>query len=423
VLGVALVAGACGDDDDAGEKPPDPIAELKKVGDANPRCESRSNGVFELGGLLAETGDLGDILGAPQAAAAALAVTDVNKAGGVNGKPMTYTPHDSGDGDPDLATPAVEANLQAGVDAVLGASASQISQNQIDKITGECTIMFSPSNTGPLFTTYKDHDLYFRTAAADILQGRVLANLAIEEGSDTAVVLARQDPYGEGLDTYISSAYEESGGTIRDHILYDPNATEFDAEVQKVVSARPDALFLVGFDESSTILKRLIEKGFTPTAKKIYFVEGNMTTSVGQAFTAKGALRGIKGTIPGSQVQKPFHDRMLAQDKALNTFTYGPETYDAVTILALAAQAAKTDEASAVARKINGVTREGTKCKDFASCKALLDKGQDIDYEGQSGPVDFAKPGEPAAANYGVFAWTDDNKVDTAHASFVPTKI
>jgi ABC-type branched-subunit amino acid transport system substrate-binding protein len=430
LLGIALLAAACGGDDDSatGKKSNKPkedpaIAALRQTGDANPPCKGKSNGVFEVGGLLAETGDLGDILGAPQAAGAALAVADVNKAGGVNGKPMKYTPKDSGDAEPDLATPAVEAHLQAGVDAILGASASQISQNQIEKIIGACTIMFSPSNTGPLFTTYKDKDLYFRTAAADILQGRVLAQQAIDDGATNGVILARQDAYGQGLDTYIKSAFVESGGTIKDDIFYDPKASDFSSEIGKVVADKPDALFLVGFDESSTILSGLIEKGFTPKTNKIYFVEGNMADTVGKAINKAGALVGIKGTIPGAEVQKPFHDRMLKQDPKLTTFTYGPETYDAVTILALAADAAKTDESDEVARKINSVTRDGEKCKDYASCKALLDQGKDIDYDGQSGPVDFAKPGEPSAASYGIYGWTQDNKVDTKDVVYKATKI
>jgi ABC-type branched-subunit amino acid transport system substrate-binding protein len=435
LLGLSLLAAACGDDDDEGtdegeeeEAPPeeeeDPaIAALRETGDADPDCENDSDGTFKLGGLLAETGDLGEILGAPQAAGAQLAVKDVNAAGGVNGQPMVYEPKDSGDGDPDLATPAVAQHLDGNVDAILGASASQISSNQIEAIIGECTIMFSPSNTGPVFTTYEDNDLYFRTAAADILQGRVLAELAIQDQAETGVILYRQDPYGEGLNTFIASGFEEAGGTVEEQIPYDPEAGEFDSEVEQVITADPDALFLVGFDESSAILTSLIEGGFTPADKKIYFVEGNMAASVGEGISEKGALVGIKGTIPGARVADDFREALLAQDPALNTFTYGPETYDAVTILALAAQAAGTDESAAVAREINGVTRDGEKCEDFASCKTLLDEGADIDYDGKSGPVDFALPGEPTAANYGIYTWTQDNTVDSENVEFKDTKL
>lgn len=432
LLGLSLLAAACGDDDDDDaatsddnkeEEAPDPVAALREDGDAAPDCESESDGEFKIGGLLAETGDLGDILGAPQAAGAALALKDINDNGGVNGKPVVYDPKDSGDEDPDLVTGAADEHLQAGVDAILGASASGITGKVIDTITGECTIMFSPSNTSPGFTTYADNDLYFRTAAADILQGRVLAELAISDGAENGVILARQDDYGEGLLDYIQSGFEDAGGTIDEGILYNPEATEFDAEVEKVVSADADALFLVGFDESGAILTSLFEAGYTPDKHKIYMVEGNMTTGVGEAFTTPGALVGIKGTIPGADIPDAFRARLLEQDPSLNTFTYGPETYDAVTILGLAAVAAETDESSAVAKKINSVTVGGTECTDFKTCADLLAAGEDIDYQGQSGPVDFAKPGEPKAANYGIYTWNQDNTVNTTDVEFKPTEL
>lgn len=435
LLGLSMFAAACGDDDDGGdggdsteedaggeETEEDPaIAALRETGDADPDCENdAADETFEVGGLLAQTGDLGEILGAPQAAGATLAVEDINAAGGVLGKPMVYDPKDSGDQDPDLATPAVTEHLQAGVDAILGASASQISSNQIETIIGECTIMFSPSNTGPVFTTYDDNDLYFRTAAADILQGRVIAQLGIDEGNESAVIMARQDPYGEGLLTYIKSGFEEAGGEITEEIVYDPEATEFDTEIGQVVEADPDALFLVGFNESSTILSGLIEEGFTPEDKKIYFIEGNMGNAIGEAFTEQGVLTSIKGTIPGASVSEEFQNRMLEKDPELGNFTYGPETYDALVILALAATAAGTDESAAVAREINGVTREGEACDTYEACLALLtaDPEADIDYNGQSGPVDFAKPGEPTAANYGIYTWNEDNTVNTEALEF-----
>jgi len=435
LLGLSLFAAACGDDeddssdegteDDSGgeeEAEEDPaIAALREVGDADPDCENDgADGAFQVGGLLAQTGDLGEILGAPQAAGATLAVEDINAAGGVLGAPMVYDAKDSGDADPDLATPAVSEHLQGGVDAILGASASQISSNQIETIIGECTIMFSPSNTGPVFTTYEDNDLYFRTAAADILQGRVIAQLAIDEGNENAVIMARQDPYGEGLLTYIKSGFEEAGGSITEEIVYDPEGTEFDTEIGQVVEADPDALFLVGFNESSTILSGLIEEGFTPEDKKVYFIEGNMGNAIGEAFTEEGVLTSIKGTIPGASVSQEFQDRMLEKDPALGNFTYGPETYDALVILALAATAAGTDESSAVAREINDVTREGQECDSYEACLALLeaDPATDIDYTGQSGPVDFAKPGEPTAANYGIYTWNEDNTVNTEALEF-----
>jgi predicted alpha/beta-hydrolase family hydrolase len=56
---------------------------------------------------------------------------------------------------------------------------------------------------------------------------------------------------------------------------------------------------------------------------------------------------------------------LLEVDPALQDFSYGPETYDAVVIMALAAEVAGSDDPAQVAANINGVTREGTECTTF----------------------------------------------------------
>ncbi len=70
--------------------------------------------------------------------------------------------------------------------------------------------------------------------------------------------------------------------------VYDPEAQTFEAEVQAVINEDPDALALIGFDESSRILTALFEQGFTPDQKKIYLVDGNIGTPLGEDFAGPG---------------------------------------------------------------------------------------------------------------------------------------
>jgi hypothetical protein len=288
----------------------------------------------------------------------------------------------------------------------------------LGSVVEACTVMFSPSNTGPLFSTVEDDDLYFRTAATDILQGRVLANLAIQDGVTSAAIVARDDAYGDGLRTSITVPFEESGGEIVVDRAYDPDARDIADHVAAVVERDPQALFLLGFAESSRILLELIEQGFTATEKRIYFAEGNMSGAFAEAIPEQGMLAGIRGTIPGARISPELRFRLLGQNPSLPAFTYGPEAYDAVTVLALAAEAAGSDRSDRVARQINGITRDGTVCRSYGECRLLLEAGEDIDYDGQSGPLTFARPGEPTVAQFGVYPWTLANTIDEAAVQF-----
>jgi branched-chain amino acid transport system substrate-binding protein len=58
------------------------------------------------------------------------------------------------------------------------------------------------------------------------------------------------------------------------------------------------------------------------------------------------------------------------------------------------------------------VTRDGTKCTSFAECKDLLDAGEDIDYDGPSGPMDFTEAGEPSQGVYALSEFTEDGELE-----------
>ncbi|MGY1634988.1 ABC transporter substrate-binding protein [Geodermatophilus sp. SYSU D01186] len=218
-----------------------------------------------IGTLLPETGNLA-FLGPPEIAGAQLAVNDINAAGGVLGQQVQLIQRDSGDTTTDIATQSVDALLQAGANAIIGAASSGVSLTVIDTITGAGVLQFSPANTSDQFTTYNDNGLYFRTAPPDTLQAEALADLIIEDGNNTVGILALNDPYGTGLAENVANNLQAAGlaeGDIQS-IIYDPQAANFDSEVQQMVDFNPDAIVVIGFDESSRIIEGLNSNGIGP---------------------------------------------------------------------------------------------------------------------------------------------------------------
>lgn len=362
-----------------------------------------AEGPLTIGTLLPETGDLA-FLGPPEIAGARLAVEDINAAGGVLGQDVVLIEGDSGDTSTDIANQTVDRLLAEGVHAIVGAASSAVSLTVIDKIVGAGVIQFSPANTSAAFTTYDDQGLYFRTAPSDIIQGRVLAQQVAEQGNTTACVIYRQESYGEGLANSFRENYEGLGGTVSAFIAYAPDTTNFDAEVDQLVEADCEAIVVVSFAEGAQLLVTMHERGIGPTqGKNVWGVDGNIG-GLGKEVPDPSILAGMKGTEPSVDLTtiQDFLDRM---DEAVEggvggVYAYGAETYDAIIIIALAAEVAGTVEPTAIAAEINGVTKEGTKCTTFAECKELIAAGEDIDYDGLGGPYEFGDAGEPTAASY-----------------------
>ncbi|MFW6774666.1 ABC transporter substrate-binding protein [Nocardioides sp. CPCC 205120] len=374
---------------------------------------AEGDGTLTFGSLLPETGSLA-FLGPPEFAGVDLAVQEINEAGGVLGQDVVHVRGDSGDADSGIAPAEVDSLLSANSDVIVGAASSGVSMTVIDQIMDAGAVMYSPANTSTDFDEgdYAEPDLYFRTAPSDILQGAVMANLLIEDGRSNVAILARQDAYGETLAEQVQTNLENAGSSVAATVFYGENAQSFDSQVEEIAAAGGDALLLIGFEETATIIPQLITAGAGPQDLPTYFVDGNTAdySADSDPSLPPGVLTGTKGTIPGADTAGEFQERLLAIDPELTSFAYAAESYDAVITSALAAIAAESDAGEAIADALVDVTKEGTKCTTFAECAELLASGEDIDYDGASGPIELGETGSPTAASIGIYEYDAENR-------------
>jgi branched-chain amino acid transport system substrate-binding protein len=402
----ALVLSSCGgsddssDDNNAGGENTSPTEETSAA--------PTGDGTLTIGSFLPQTGDLA-YLGPPEFAGVDLAVQEINDAGGVLGQPIKQAKGDSGDLTPDIGAEQVDKLLNAGSDVILGAASSSVSLSVIDKIIGANKVMFSPANTSPAFDTYDDKDLYFRTSPSDVFQGEVLANLMVKDNLNNVAILARQDSYGEGLSKRLKEVLEEKGATVAAYELYSADATNYTAEVNKIAASKPDSIAVIGFEETTKIVPQLIAKNVGPQDIPTYFVDGNTADYSNEDFDVEG----VKATFPAAaEVPVDFNKKLDAiwAPKKLKDYTYGAQSYDAVMLIALAAEEAKDDDGLALSKHIIDVSEDGTACTTYAECLDLLKQGEDIDYNGISGPVDLNDTGSVSKATIGIQQYGADNK-------------
>jgi branched-chain amino acid transport system substrate-binding protein len=402
-----LLAAGCGG---GGDGAPPPGAGGTTPAGAAPQAD----GTLRLGYVLPQTGQLA-FLGPPQIEAARYAVSQINEAGGVLGAQVPEPVAGDEADQAAVAQQSADRVLASGVDALIGAAASGRSLDIIDRVTGAQVVQCSGSNTAPTFTDYDDGGFYFRTAPSDALQGPVLAETVVADGHSTVAIVARADDYGVGLADATASALQEAGATVALNESYDPNTQNFDALVQQVQGANPDAVVVLAFEEGTQILQGLIEAGLGPSAIGVYGADGVRSEELPSLVDPgnPAVLAGMKGTAPASAENAEFLAGLRAFSPDLVETQYAPQVFDCVTIIALAAEVARSDAAPAVAEQIVGVTRDGTACTSFAECQQLVVAGQDIDYNGVSGPLDFIPVGEPGAASIEIYGFNADGALET----------
>jgi branched-chain amino acid transport system substrate-binding protein len=402
------VLSACGgNDNNNAQNSPSNTPTTSESSSSSPPPTTTSSPLI-VGELLPQTGDLA-FLGPPEFAGVKTAIGDINSAGGVLGKPVQVFSEDSGDGTPDIAGGSVSKLIQDKANVIIGAAASGVSLSVIDQITSAGIVQFSPANTSPALDDPSNdpHNLYFRTAPSDVLQGAVMAQTVLGDGFNNVAIMARQDSYGELLAQQVAKGIKAGGGQVSADVLYSPDATNYTAEINKIAASKPDALVLIAFSETTKIIPALTRAGVGPQDEQMYFVDGN-TADYSKDFP-KGTLTGVKATYPGAQLTSGFKDRLLQTDPKLTDFTYGPESYDATILTALAADEAGSTDGKTFAPHIITVSKDGTKCTTYADCLNLINQGTDIDYDGVSGPCDLGATGSPTKATIGIFQYSADN--------------
>jgi branched-chain amino acid transport system substrate-binding protein len=159
--------------------------------------------------------------------------------------------------------------------------------------------MVSPSNTAPALTdpAQAGQPGYFRTAHNDEVQGRAMAEFAINElGVTKAAAIHDGDPYTEGLASVFASAFEELGGEIVAFEAEAADATNVEPLLTTVAAAGPEFIYYPVFIPLGSLL--------TNTAKTIPGLEG-VILSGADGIQSPDFINNTAGTSEGMYVSGP----------------------------------------------------------------------------------------------------------------------
>jgi branched-chain amino acid transport system substrate-binding protein len=405
VAGLSLGVAACGDDDDS-----DDGGGGTDVSDAS----------FDLqvGALLPLTGDL-SAFGPAGEKAANLAIEEASNAL-PDGITATLETADS-QTEPTAAQSAAKQLISGGSTCLIGPwSSSETVPVGRSVAAREQTPLISPSATSPEITDLPDDGFVFRTAPSDALQGQVLADAIAEEvGTDAVVSIGgRNDPYGEGIVNSFQEAWEAAGGTVTGPVLWDPELSSYNSEADQIVADSPDQFMLIDFEEPwNRIGPALTRTGDYDSA--------NLWTADGLAFEdgipdsiPVDTLAGAHGTRPSTpsdsdtaQAFDELYSSSSEDPKERNTFD--AQNFDAAMLCVLAAVAAGSSEPTDIQAQVQAVSGPPGDQYDYTQLSdaiAALQAGDDIDYQGVSGPGDLDDNGDPTLGYYETYEYDDQGK-------------
>ena len=412
---VVLAAGGCGGGDEAGDG-----TGTGAIAETGERME------FELviGPILPLTGDLASF-GPSQAEAARIAVEQIQAvldAEGLSDVTVTLLPVEDDGGRSQAGVEAATKHVQTDeANVLLGTMASSVTIPIAESVAIPNEVLqITPTSTAPEITDLEDDGLVFRILSSDNLQGSALVDAVADAfGNDATInVGARNDAFGTALKELFEQGWEEGGGTVGASVTWNPEAPSFDTEAGQLASGSPDGWVIIDFPETFARVGPALVRagGWDPTMT--FMTEAMRNAEELQNIGAE-ATEGLRGTAPTSEdaPARDAFDALFEQEAAEGSPLTGFEgaSFDAVLLAFLAALDAGSSDPNEMKGSLQAVSGPPGEKYTFEqldqAVQALLD-GEDIDYEGAWGPIDFDENGDPGSAIYEVWEF-DGSEVST----------
>jgi len=353
---------------------------------------------LRLGALLPMTGDL-QVYGESSLNGIRLAVSEINEAGGVGGEPIVLVVADD-QTSPQAGVDAAQRLVSVdGVHALVGALSSGVTIPVARTVSRTARIpQVSGASTSPELTTLDSDGFLFRTVPSDAHQGVALAQIARETGYERVGILYINNDYGLGLAEAFRGAFEPLGGSVTASLAYEPGQSAYRGELRRAARGGAEALVLIGYPENGqVILRQALEGGFF---QKFVFTDGMRAPELIEAIGAE-YMNGSVGSVPQAMQDTPgaAHFRQ-AYEEAFGEVPPQPfmdSAYDAVYLLALAAEQAGSRDGVAIRDNLHAVSNEPGEPiypGEFAKAVELIAAGKAINYTGASGPVTFDENGD-----------------------------
>ncbi len=342
-----------------------------------------------------------------------LAISHVNQAGGVFGRPVETVVADTRL-DPDTAVAEARRLIDdEGVHGIVGPSSSANSFPVAEQVAGPSGIPFiSPAAGAARITDANDNDFFFRLTLSQRAYGPALAQLTRERGFRNVGVLYRDDLWGQGLAETFAQAWEGSLELVAVEI----GRTDIADAVRESAVGGAEALVVMLFpDEAVVAVREALELGVYER-----FVWGSALRNL-DLVNAIGAdaladTYGIGSSAPG-ELAPAWEASYTEAHGEPPVGSFAREVYDATVALALAAQAGNSTNGAVIRDHLRAVGTEPGESFEpgpdgVARALAALADGREIVFNGASGPLEWDANGDLRRGHLGVWRYTADGRIE-----------
>ncbi|MCV9938356.1 ABC transporter substrate-binding protein [Boseaceae bacterium BT-24-1] len=355
------------------------------------------DGDIKVGALMPLSG-AGGSFGQEMLTSAKVALEEINAAGGPLGRKIALVVEND-ETSPEAAVRGARKLVDVDkISAIVGTWASSVTLAVAPIVQEKKLVQLSTSGASRITEVQKKGHL-FRTEPDDLLFGKAYAEYASSQGWKKAAVLGLNVPFTQMTVEAFRQRFVERGGKVMSFTAYNEDQTTFRSEVTRAFADQPDFIHISGYEPDITaILKAAYQLGLSGQ-----FIVPGFAVSPGLIKNAGPAAEGLLLVEEGVAEGSPAYDRLTKSLGGDRYYSFGAQAYDQLVLLALAIEAAKSTDGTALNEAIKKVSGpDGTKVSSFAEGIKALRNDEQVNYEGASGSIDFDANGNIAKANFRV---------------------
>jgi branched-chain amino acid transport system substrate-binding protein len=236
--------------------------------------QKKNQGEIKIGFFGPLSGDTA-AYGEPSLRGLTMAVEELNKKGGIDGKNIAIVAEDSKCSGKDAVSAVTKLIDVDHVEYLIGGSCSGEVLAVASIVKEKNILIFSPFASSPQIAGTG----VFRVVPSDALAGPFMAGELIKDYKNMAIISEKTE-YALGLKNELTKSYESEGGTIVSNESFDTNTSDFRSLLQKVKMQNPDLIFLnpQSGAAGARLAKQAREMGIT-TPFAAFFITGEDFTS------------------------------------------------------------------------------------------------------------------------------------------------
>ncbi|MFN2646687.1 MAG: ABC transporter substrate-binding protein [Burkholderiales bacterium] len=282
---------------------------------------------------------------------------EINKKGGVLGKKLELLVEDD-QSKPDVSAALARKLIDQGAVFILSVSLSPATQQQQTVTMEAKTPQMTPMNSADYLTTQLNNPYFWQTGPLGSTQIATLLAHAKSKNLKRVALITDNSDLGQAIGKAFRAGLEKSGMEIVDEEVVPLGATTATPQMQKIRSAKPQAMFVAGVVTATNVL---IFKAYRELGLK-FPIHASYNLSVPIYMTAaKGLINGIT-FVDAYDPEKPQVKAFEAAYRkeigkpSTNLHGYG---YDGIHLVAEAIKKAGSTDKEKIREAMQSLTYEG----------------------------------------------------------------